>query len=441
MKEGSLGAPTRHAIPWQDDSFYDEVALEAELRRVFDICHGCRRCFNLCNSFPKLFDMIDESPNEEVADLTSTDLKAVVDECTLCDMCFMVKCPYVPPHEFDLDFPHLMLRHRAVEHRKKHTSFADRELAKTDRNGQIGSYLAGAVNLATKSGSPMRGVMQATLGIDTRAHLPSFADEPLTQRSAMILPPNSDGPAFGRKVALYATCYGNFNDQTPGEAAIKVLAHNGVRVRIEHPECCAMPALENGDLPAVAGAAERVAAHFVALIDDGYDIVPLTTSCALMLKFEWPLIHPGNPDIAKLSSNTYDLSQYMVMLSKTSGVAPVPPMASTIGVHFACHSRAQNMGPQAMEMLRLIPEAKPALTERCSGHGGKWGIFKENFDTAVKVGRPAARALAKDNPDFVVSECPLAGPHLKQVMAMSGVEQVPDRVGHPIEILAKAYGF
>jgi glycerol-3-phosphate dehydrogenase subunit C len=441
MKEGSLGAPMRHPIPWKDESFYDEEALELELRRVFDICHGCRRCFNLCDSFPKLFDMIDESPNEEVDDLTSADLKAVVDECTLCDMCFMVKCPYVPPHEFDLDFPHLMLRHRAVEQRKKKVSFADKELAKTDRNGQIGSYVAGAVNVLTKQDSMARGIMQATLGIDKRAFLPSFADEPLTGRSSLIPPPNPDGPSFGKKVALYATCYGNFNDQTPGEAAIKVLAHNGVEVRIEHPECCAMPKLENGDLPAVADAATRISAHFVRLIEEGYDIVPLTTSCSLMLKFEWPLIQPDNSDVIKLSENTYDLSQYIVVLSKASGLAPIEPMDSKIGVHFACHSRAQNMGPQAMEMLKLIPDAKPTLTERCSGHGGKWGIFKENFDTAIKVGRPAAKGVMKNDPDFVVSECPLAGPHLQQIMELSNSDKVPERVGHPIEILAKAYGF
>lgn len=440
MKEGSLEAPVRHPIPWNDESWYDEAALDAELRRVFDICHGCRRCFNLCDSFPKLFDLVDESPNEEVEDLSAADLKAVVDECTLCDMCFMVKCPYVPPHEFDLDFPHLMLRYRAVEHRKKETKFADRELAKTDRNGQLGSFFSGVANLATKQDGPFRGVMQATLGVDKRAHLPAFANEPLTAK-ANIPVPNPDGPAFGKKVVLYATCYGNFNDQTPGEAAIKVLAHNGVEVRIEHPECCAMPSLENGDMPKVAAAAERVSAHFSALIDDGYDVVPLTTSCSLMLKFEWPLIHPENADVRKLSAHTYDLSQYMVALSKETGLAPIEPMDAKIGVHFACHSRAQNMGPQAMEMLKLIPEAKPALTERCSGHGGKWGIFKENFDTAVKVGRPAARALAKDDPDFIVSECPLAGPHLKQIMEISGNGKIPDRVGHPIEILAKAYGF
>ncbi|MBO9575483.1 MAG: hypothetical protein J7494_07100 [Sphingobium sp.] len=429
----------RHPIAWEDESFYDEAALDTELRRVFDICHGCRRCFNLCNSFPRLFDLVDESPNESVDDLTSADLKAVVDDCTLCDMCFMTKCPYVPPHSFDLDFPHLMLRYRAVEHRKGHTSFADEQLARTDRNGKLAALGAGAVNFASKEGSVARGVMQATLGIDRRAHLPAYADVPLDRKQALVPPPNPDGPAFGRKVALYATCFANFNDQTPGEAAIKVLAHNGVAVRIEYPECCGMPKFENGDLGAVAGAAERVAAHFEPLIDEGYEIVSLTASCSLMLKFEWPLLHPGNPLIRKLSQNSFDITQYVVRLAKETGLAPIPELPASIGVHFACHSRAQNMGPKAMELLRLIPGAQPKLTDRCSGHGGKWGIFEQNFDTAIKVGRPAARQLAKDAPDLMVSECPLAGSHLRQVLEATGNE-APDRIGHPIEVMAKAYG-
>ncbi len=301
MREGSLDAPVRHPINWQDESYYDEAALDSELRRVFDICHGCRRCFNLCDSFPKLFDMIDESPTEEVADLSAGQLKEVVDECTLCDMCFLTKCPYVPPHEFNLDFPHLMLQARAIEHRNGKTGFVDKQLAETDRNGALGSFGAGLANWATREGNPARGVMQATLGVDKRAFLPTFANVPLTQRakSGFIPAPNADAPAFGRKAVIYASCYGEFNDQTPGEALVKVLAHNGVDVRVEHPHCCGMPKFENGDLPAVAQSAETVAAFFAPLIDQGYDIIPLTTSCALMLKFEWPLLLPENDAVAR----------------------------------------------------------------------------------------------------------------------------------------------
>ncbi len=440
--EGSLEAPTRHTIPWRDEAWYDEAALDTELRRVFDICHGCRRCFNLCDSFPILFDAIDESPNEAVADLTPGQMAQVVDACTLCDMCFMTKCPYVPPHPFDLDFAHLMLRHRAVQDRKGKTSLADRELSKMDRNGKLGSALAGLANWATAEGNSLtRPVLELVVGIDVRAHLPPFMATPLVnQGPAIIPPPNPDGPAFGRKVVIYAGCHDNFNDGTPGAAAIKVFAHNGLRVRIEHPDCCMMPKFENGDLAAVASAAVRISAFFAPLIAQGWDVVALTTSCALMLKFEWPLIEPDNAQVALLSKHSFDVSEYVVRLAKDSGLAPMEPMPQTIAVHFACHARAQNMGPKAMEMLRLIPEARPQLTERCSGHGGKWGIFKENFDRAIKIGKPTARALLKSQPDVIVSECPLAGPHLRQVIAAGGTEP-PARIGHPIEVVARAYGF
>ena len=118
-KEGGIQAPIRHPIEFDHPDFFNKKKLDDEMRRVFDICHGCRRCFNLCDSFPKLFDMIDKSKNEDVESLSSDQFSPVVEACTLCDMCFMTKCPYVPPHEFNLDFPHLMLRHRAVQKKKK----------------------------------------------------------------------------------------------------------------------------------------------------------------------------------------------------------------------------------------------------------------------------------------------------------------------------------
>jgi glycerol-3-phosphate dehydrogenase subunit C len=356
-------------------------------------------------------------------------------------MCFMTKCPYVPPHEFDLDFPHLILRYRAVDHRKGKTTIVDRELAKMTRNGKMGTALSGLANWTTKESNRVtRPVLEGLLGIDARAHVPPFRDVPFANIArAVVPPPNPDGPAFGRKVVLYAGCHENFNDATPAEAAMKVLAHNGVQVRVEYPDCCGMPRFENGDVGGVAGQAERIAAYFAPLTEEGWDVVPLTTSCALMLKFEWPLIEPDNPDVQRLSKHTFDVSEYVVALAKETGLAPIEPMAKSIGVHFACHARAQNMGPKAMEMLRLIPEAKPQLTERCSGHGGKWGIFKKNFDRALKVGRPTGRSLTKNAPDMMVSECPLAGPHLRQVIENNGNEP-PPRIGHPIEVMALAYG-
>jgi glycerol-3-phosphate dehydrogenase subunit C len=440
VREGSLEAPTRHPIDWQNEAFYDAASLDEELRRVFDICHGCRRCFNLCDSFPKLFDLIDGSEHEDVEHLASAQFQPVIEACTLCDMCFMTKCPYVPPHVFNLDFPHLMLRARAIAHKKGETGFADNQLAETDRNGKLATPVASLANWATKLGSAARPVLQALSGIDKKAYLPRYAGSRLSNKNGLIPPPNPDAPGFGRKVVLYATCYGDFNDQTPGEAAIKLLAHNGLQVRVEHPNCCGMPKFENGDLAAVAQSAEAVSAFFDPLIAEGWDVVPLTTSCALMLKLEWPLILPGHAAVELLSKATYDLSEYVVDLARGPGLVPIAAMPSAIAVHFACHARAQAMGAKALDMLKLIPGAKPVIVERCSGHGGKWGIFKDNFDTALKVGKPAARAIEKLAPDYVVSECPLAGPHLKQVLESIGSTNIPERIGHPIEVMAKAYG-
>lgn len=442
MREGSLEAPTRHPLDWQSESFYDEVALDAELRRVFDICHGCRRCFNLCDSFPKLFDLVDAAPSEELDTVSSADFGQVIDGCTLCDMCFMTKCPYVPPHEFDLDFPHLMLRAKAVGFRKGEVGLVDRQLAETDRNGKVVTLVSDIANWAATSGLT-RPLMQTFTGLDARADLPAYSAVSIDKFVAAGLPPaNSAAPAAGRKAVLYATCFGTFNDQTPVKAAIDVLAHNGVTLEVKHPGCCGMPKLEHGDLEGVAAQARLVAEAFSSLIDDGYDIVAPTPSCALMLKFEWPLLLPQDALVKKLAAATFDLSEYVVDIARKQGLASgLAPLDGGIAVHFSCHARAQNMGPKALEMLKLIPDSAPTLVERCSGHGGKWGYFKEHFDTAVKVGTPAARQLAKTSAAHVVTECPLAGPHLRQVMQALPGAAVPARVGHPIELIAKSYGF
>src|SRR6185369_11531489 len=175
MREGSLEAPTRHKIDWQSPDFYDEAKLDAELRRVFDICHGCRRCFNLCDSFPRLFDLVDNSPNETLDDVASTEFKSVVDACTLCDMCFMTKCPYVPPHEFNLDFPHVMLRYRAVEHKEGKVRWARSELGKTDRNGELARFVAPLANWASDRHNTLtRPLLEKTADLGRNAALPKF---------------------------------------------------------------------------------------------------------------------------------------------------------------------------------------------------------------------------------------------------------------------------
>ena len=442
MKEGSTEAPIRHPIAWNDPDFTDPAKLDAELRRVFDICHGCRRCFNLCDSFPRLFDLIDASPTGELDEVESKDFKPVVDACTLCDMCFMTKCPYVPPHEFDLDFPHLMLRYRVAERRAGEKNFVQGQLAETDRNGKLAALVSPLANWASdKDNSLTRPVLQAVAGIDAKAELPKFHTRTFKLRArGEPVELNREAPAFGRKAAIYATCFVNYNDPDIGMAARAVLAKNGVETDVVYPACCGMPQLEQGNIEAVAASARKVAAELVKLIDQGWDIVVPVASCALMVKFEWPLIVPDDPNVKRLAEAAFEIDEYVVDIAKKEGLAPgLQPVDGGVTVHLACHARAQNMGPKAAELLKLIPETEVAVIERCSGHGGSWGVMKENHETALKVGKPVARQAVKNGKAYLASECPLAASHIRAGMAELG-GPVPEESHHPIEIFARAYG-
>ncbi len=445
MGEGSLGAPTRHALEWQDPDFYDAEKIDTELRRVFDICHGCRRCFNLCDSFPRLFDLIDGTPGEDLAEVPSSDFKSVVDACTLCDMCFMTKCPYVPPHAFNLDFPHLMLRYRAAELAEGKVDFFARQLTATDRNGKLAGRVAPLANWATATSNHLtRPVMEKVAGIDARAALPKFHGKTFVARAKSENPPvNAGAPAFGRKAVLYATCFVNYNNPVIGTATRQVLARNGVETEVVYPTCCGMPQLEHGDLAAVAARARKVAGELKSYIERGYDVIALVPSCALMLKFEWPLILPEDAEVKRLADATFDIAEYVVDIARKEGLAEgLRPLDGGVSVHLACHARAQNMGPKAADMLRLIPDADVAVIERCSGHGGSWGVMKGNFEVALKVGKPVARMAAKNAKTYLASECPLAGEHIVQGLQQLPAETRPaiEHSLHPIELFARAYG-
>jgi glycerol-3-phosphate dehydrogenase subunit C len=234
----------------------------------------------------------------------------------------------------------------------------------------------------------------------------------------------------------------NYHNPSIGEATRAVLARNGVNTEVAYPRCCAMPQLEQGDLAAVATSAREVAAALSPWIDKGYDIIALVPSCAFMLKSEWPLILPDEVAVKKLASATFDVSEYLVDIARKEGLAPgMTPLDGEVTVHLACHARAQNMGQKAAEMLRLLPDTKVSVIERCSGHGGAWGVLNENFETAIKSGKPVARQALKNATRFVSSECPLAGMHIAQGMEIeAGTAVLPQRQLHPIELVARAYG-
>jgi glycerol-3-phosphate dehydrogenase subunit C len=444
-REGSLDAPFRRPILWQDPDYYDLDKVQAELQRQFDVCHTCRRCFNLCDSFPRMFDAIDEGPTGEVDGIGPREHAHVAEACTLCDLCFLTKCPYVPPHPFDIDIPHLILRYRAARRRAGEKEFVREQLGQTDRNGKLAGPVAGLANWATaRKNTPLRKLLEAIAQIDAEAELPNYHARTATDRLRSPLAPNPAGPAFGkRKVALYATCFVDYNKPDTAVAAARVLALQGVEVKLVYPECCGMPQLEAGDLKDVAGKAQRVAKVFDPLVADGWDVVALTASCGLMMKFEWPLMLPEDHAVGRLAAATKDVAEYVVELSRTFGLAEgLKPVEGALTVHHACHARAQNMGAKSAEMLRLIPGTRVDLIERCSGHGGTFGVMKDTHHVARKIGRPAARQVAGKGNETLCSDCPLACKHLVQLLAddTAADAPAPPVEAHPIEVLARAYG-
>ena len=441
-KEGGTQAPTRHPINFNHPDFLDQKKLDDEMRRVFDICHGCRRCFNLCDSFPKLFDLIDESKDEDVKSLKSESFKEVVDSCTLCDMCFMTKCPYVPPHEFNLDFPHLMFRYRMYQKKIGKLAKIPLKLAKIDRNAKIGIMFSRFINWFTDVKNKFfRSVLELVTGIDKRVFLPKYNNETFEnylKNKKNKIEIEKSSPGFGRKVVVYSTCFVNFNKKKTGIAAMKVLKKNGVDVQHAYPGCCGMPYLEQADPEKVTEQAIKVSKELIKWIDKGYEVITLTASCGLMLKFEWPLLLPNNENIKILSKTVKDIDEYIVDISQKEGLANgLKEIDGGVTVHHACHARAQNMGNKARDMLKLIPNIKIDVVEKCAGHGGTFGVMKASHDVANKVGKAAAKISLKKNNKYMASDCPLAGKHLKQLEKDTNI--INDEALHPIELMAKAY--
>ena len=437
-KEGSTEALIRHPLNFRDPDFLNPEKIDQEMRRVFDICHGCRRCFNLCDSFPKLFDYIDESEEGEVSSLSSDKFKPVVDACTLCDMCFMTKCPYVPPHEFDLDFPHLMLRYRMLQKKNGEISNTTKQLAKIDRNAKIGVFFSGIVNwVSNVKNTLFRKILELFTGIDRRVVLPKYNSETFSNYFKKFKK-NIVGKDTNRKVVIYSTCFVNFNKKNTGEAALKVLHHNNVEVEHSYAGCCGMPYLEQADPEQVVKQANLVSKELLKYVDKGYKVITLTASCGLMLKFEWPLLLPDDEGIKKLSKNTFDIDEYIVDIANNEGlVEGLQEIDGGVTVHHACHARAQNMGNKARDMLKLIPNVKIDVVERCAGHGGTFGVMKETHDMAIKVGKTTASTVKRKNNKYMASDCPLAGKHIKQLAEDTNI--VSDEALHPIELLAKSY--
>ncbi len=446
QREGNLEAPTRHPIDWQNLAFYDEAACEKEMERVFDICHGCRRCVSLCQSFPTLFDLVDATGDGEVHEVAKADYRKVVDQCYLCDLCYMTKCPYVPPHPWSVDFPHLMLRAKAIKFRQGGVKAGEKFLASTDVHGQFAGIpvVVQAVNAVNRT-KPARRLMDGALGVHPTAWMPELATRRFRwsadqKNTATVV---TNGERTPGKVAIFSTCYVNYNEPGIGHDLIRLLQHNDIPYTLVDKEsCCGMPKLELGDLDAVA---KHKAANMPALAKyarDGWAIVSAIPSCTLMFKQELPLMFPHCADTQAVQEAMFDPFEYFIARHRDGLLKTDFKQAlGKVSYHIPCHGRVQKIGRKTEEMFRLIGqtvEVELNTVERCSGHAGTYGVKTATHPVALKIGKPVFKAMGKDEPDFISSDCALAGHHIAQGMAINALPAAAWQ--HPLGLMRIAYG-
>ena len=445
-REGSLEAPTRHPIDWKNPEYYNEEATLHEMERIFDICHGCRRCVSLCGSFPTLFDLVDEGPTGELDGVDKKDFWKVVDQCYLCDLCYLTKCPYVPPHEFNLDFPHTMLRAKAIKFNKGEVTAAEKFLASTDTHGSFAGIpiVVQAINAVNKT-QVARQVMQSTLGVDAKAWLPSLATKKFrssASKSQEFEVRNGSKPLG--KVAIFSTCYVNYNEPGIGHDLLKILNHNEIPfVLVDKEKCCGMPKLELGDLESVDQSKQVNIPVLAKYAQEGYAILSAVPSCTLMFKQEIPLMYPEDSDVQLVKKHMWDPFEYL-MARKRDGLLKIefPQKLGNVSYQIPCHGRVQNIGKKTEEMLKMIPETTINTIERCSGHAGTFGVKKAYHEQSMKIGKPVFKAMAtmKDGskPDFISSDCPLGGHHIAQGFEVNQLGS--PELQHPLTLVRMAYG-
>ena len=439
MREGSLEAPTRHPLDWQSESFWDKQNLETELERVYDICHGCRRCVSLCDSFPTLFDLVDESETLEVDGIDKGDYNKVVDQCFMCDMCYMSKCPYVPPHEWNIDFPHLMLRAKAHKFKEQGASFRDKTLTSTDTVGKLATIpLVDVTVNALNSNQLFRRAFQSAMGVHKDAPVPRYHSKTLrksVKSLGVTISPKAVGETTG-KVALYATCYGNYNSPELGEDFYRVFQHNNIHIELVPKEqCCGMPKLELGDLDTVARAKEANIPVLAKLVDEGFDLIAPVPSCVLMYKQELPLMFPDDADVQKVKDAFYDPFEYLYLRHKKGEFnTEFVRSLDNISYHVACHLRVQNIGMKTRDILTLVPDTTIHPQQRCSGHDGTYAVKEETYDKAVKIARPVVRKVNTLKSEHLSSDCPMAATHI------ADLAETGENPEHPMTLLRMAYG-
>ena len=419
-------------------SYLVELDLRQELTRVYDLCQGCRLCLHLCPAFPTMFNFIDNDHNGDAAELSHAEQDQVVDECYQCKLCYL-KCPYIPPHEWELDFPRLMMRAQAVRQDSGAKPLSDRVtdqfLGRTDLIGKLSTLTAPVVNaVISKPGSLARRVMQTSVGIHEQRMLPPYARQRFT---TWFKKRRRDELSSARaEVAVFPTCFVEYMEPGIAKDLVRVYEHNSIACSLpEGTSCCGAPWLHNGDIRHFQRVAKKNVDALAKAVRAGREIIIAQPTCAYIIKRDYPIYCPGE-DTEMVAEHSFDAAEYLMAEHRREGAGLdlefKGERPELIAYHQACHLRAQNMGLKGRDLLALTG-ARVSLVERCSGIDGTWGYRAENYELSKKVAVPLARELSASGADMFCGDCHLANTAI--------LEETGRRPLHPLQILARAYGF
>ena len=419
--------------------YFVEADLREEMNRVYDLCHGCRVCFSLCTSFPTLFAIVDDKPDQAAHLMTVAEQDKIVDECFQCKMCD-VRCPYTPGqgHEWQLDFPRLMLRAAAVKKKQYGRTLVDHVFGHTDLLGKLGSATAPIANKAVGTpGSAMRKVMSKTLGVATQRLLPPYAKQRFstwfTKRAKPLLTKQQ------ACVAVFPTCLVEYQNPKIGKALVDVYERNGVDCSLpEGVGCCGAPWLHSGDFEKFTEQAKKNVPALAKAVRSGLDIVVPQPTCGYVLKRDYAAYLKDEPeakDAELIGAHTFDSSEYLWKLHKGADTSLDTTfggdVAATTSYHVPCHLQAQQIGLKSRDLLKLTG-TKITLVQKCSGIDGTWGYREANYDIAKKISKPLGDAVKAAGSEVVVGDCHLANGAI--------TEETGDVPLHPLQFIARAYG-
>ncbi len=425
-RDGKRPTLVRPVPKWDDPAVLDQKRLDGELERVFDICHGCRRCAGLCPAFDTLFELIDGSSTMGPDGLERGDYRRIVDLCHLCGRCYTERCPFVPPHRRNVDFPLLMLRAKVVRFRRGGITLRDRLLASPDRLGRLATVplLGGMARMAANSRTLRRVVR---LSPDER------------------LPAPWSGDGCGRwthqeagkpGVVLFATCGGSHGSSDPRSDLCAILEHHSVAVTVLRGErCCGMARLQLGDLERLDRARRNNVPLLAQWLERGWSIVTTEPACLQLFRHWLPLLFPADRQLQRVADAMLDPFEYLLSLHRTGGLNTT--FVNRLGVvscHISCRTVVRNGRHPVEGILGLVPGTHVELLAGCCACAGGFSLKEELHRVAGEMAGPMVRHIRQVLPDHYGSVCPSAGRQMEHLLADGSNAE------HPLSLLRMAYG-